>query len=298
MFDCRPYFTPRAATREVAIATRITNHRAGAGKPSLFNWLEWLDEEVRTFPEEANWLEHSPFQFARCRFFMMARYAQLQRPIFDDVLSRELSHWEHQILDHRDAQHILSELNDQQRKELAALLFDTVASLEFYGAHQRRKKRVNKLAGEAPRRVLMLTRKVKKARAALEDLHKYAATLDEVLSWQHVRVTEICLERIRNLKEDPDPESYYSLKTEYPELETPANLGMVQLYWFFRHGCQLSGDEAEVRVARIRNAFWTEHGVSEVPFRPEYQTGESKGCDAVHVTILRFKEGTARRRSP
>jgi hypothetical protein len=280
------------------MAERITSSRVGPGRPSLFNWLKWLDKVVRKFPSEANWLQYPPFQFARCRLFMMARYPQLRRPFFDEVLCRELSSGEHRILEHRDTRHTVNGLNDQQRKELAALFLDIVESLKSYRAHRRRANRVNKLAREAPSRTRMLTRKLGKARRALENLRVYAQSLDELLGWEHARLTKICLEALQKLKEDSDPKFYKSIEAEYPVLEDPAALGTVQLYWFFRHGCRLSGDEAEVRVARIRNAFWTEHGVSEVPYRPKYQPGESKGCDAVHVTILRFKQGTPRRRSP
>jgi hypothetical protein len=280
------------------MAERITSRRVGAGRPSLFNWLKWLDEEVRKFPSGANWLQYPPFQFARCRLFMMARYSQLQRLLPDGVLYRELARAENEVLGHPEARHALDGLNDRQRKELAALFLDTVISLMSYKTHGRSAKRVHKLAGEAPSRTRMLTRKLGKARRALEDLHEYAESLDELLGREHARATKTCLETLRKLKEGTDLEFYKSIEAEYPPLEDPVALGTVQLYWFFRHGCRLTGDEAEVRVARIRNAFWTEHGVPKVPYRPEYQTGESKGCDAVHVTIQRFKQGTSRRRSP
>ncbi len=279
------------------MSERITNHRAGAGKRSLFNWLKWLDGEVRKFPRGANWLKHPPFQFARCRLFMMARYPQLRRPFPDEILGRALSGAEHEMSEHREARHALDGLNDRQRKELAALFLDTVDSLTSYKGYRRSANRVHKLANEAARRTRMLTRKLEKARRALEDLRKYGASLDELLGWEHVRAAETSLERLRKLKEDTDPEFYQSIRPEYPALEDPVTLGMVQLYWFFRHGCRLSGDEAEVRVARIRNALWTEHGVPEVGYRPEYQTGESKGCNTVHIAVLRFKQGTSRRKT-
>lgn len=280
------------------MAERITGRRVGAAKTSLFNWLKWLDGEVWKFPTGANWTQHPPFQFARCRLFMMARYPQLQRFLPDEVLYRELARAESRVLGHPEARHALDGLDDRQRKELAALFSDSIYSLQTYRSHRRSGKRARKLAQEAKRRTRMLTRKLLKARSALEDLRQYAAGLDVVLGWDHVRTAKTCLETLEKLKEDADPEFCQSMKGEYPELEDPVALGTVQLYWFFRHGCSLSGDEAEVRVARIRNAFWTEHGVPEVPYRPEYQTGESKGCDAVHVAILRFNQGTSRRRFP
>ena len=279
------------------MAEPITSRRVGASGLSPFNWLKWLDKEVRKFPSGAKWLTHPPFQFARCQRFMMARYPQLCHPFQNEILGRVFSGAEHQILEHREARHVASGLNDRQRKELAALFLDTVDSLKSHRAHRRFANRVHKLADEAPSRTRMLTRKLEKARQALEELCEYAGSLDELLGWEHVRATRKCLETLRRLKENSAQDFYQSIEGEYPALEDPVTLGTVQLYWFFRHGCRLSGDEAEVRVARIRNAFWTEHAVPEVPYRPEYQTGESKGCDAVHIAVLRFKQGTSRRRT-
>ena len=279
------------------MAERITSRRVGAGRTSPLNWLKWLDGEVRKFPSGANWSQHPPFQFARCRFFMMARYPQLQRLLPDEALYQEVARAENQVLGHPEARRALDGLKDRQRKELAALFLDNIDSLKSYRSHRRSAKRVHKLAHEAKRRTRMLARKLEKVCRALEDLRKYAASLDVVLGWEHVRIVETCLETLEKLKEDVDPEFYQSMKGEYPQLEDPVALGTVQLYWFLRHGCRLSGDEAEVRVARIRNAFWTEHGVPEVHYRPEYQIAESKGCDAVHVAILRFRRGTSPRKS-
>jgi hypothetical protein len=292
---CDSFSLSRA--REVAMAERIIKRSVSASRPSPFNWLKWLDDEVRKFPGRANWRQHPPFQFARCQLFMMTRYPQLFRFFPDEVLYRELTCAEKRILEHPEARHALDGLKDRQRKELAALFLDSDTSLMSYKAHGRSTKRVHKLAAEAPSRTRMLTRKLGKARRALEDLREYAESLDELLGWKHARATKTCLEALQELKKDTDPEFYRSIEAEYPALEDPVALSTVQLYWFLRHGCRRSGDEAEVRVARIRNAFWPEHGVAEVPFRPEYQTGESKGCDAVHVTILRFKQGTSRRKS-
>jgi hypothetical protein len=279
------------------MAARILSSRAGAGKRSPFNWLKWLDGEVGKFPSTADWSRHPPFQFARCRLFMMARYPKLQRPFPDEVLYREWSRGENQILGHSEARYAVDGLNDRKRKELAALFLDSIDSLKSYRSYRRAANRVHKLAGVAPRQTRMLARKLGKARRALEDLREYAGSLDEVLGMEHVRAAKKCLETLEKLKEDSAPDFYQSIEGEYPVLEDPVTLGMVQLYWFFRHGCGLSGDEAEVHVARIRNAFWTEHGVQEVPYRPEYQPEQSKGCDAVHIAVLRFKQGTSHRRT-
>jgi hypothetical protein len=280
------------------MAEHITSLRIGPGKRSPFNWLKWLDEEVRRDASGSNWQQHPPFQFARCRLFMMARYPQLQRPFHDQVLTQEWSRGENQILGHPEARQGLDGLNDRQRKELAALFLDSIDSLKAYRSYRRTATRVHKLAGETARQTRMLGRKLGKARRALEDLHEYAGSLDELLSRDHMRATKTCLETLRMLKEDTDPDFYRSIKGEYPALEDPVTLGMVQLYWFFRHGCGFSGDQAEVQVAQIRNALWAEHGVPQVDYRPNYQmAGVSRGCDAVHIAVLRFMKGTSRRRT-
>jgi len=68
----------------------------------------------------------------------------------------------------------------------------------------------------------------------------------------------------------------------------PTTFAMVQLYWLLRHGCGLTGDESEVRVALIRNFFWAPLGVPKVKFRPFYEEGESQGCSAVRQAVRRF----------
>ena len=86
-----------------------------------------------------------------------------------------------------------------------------------------------------------------------------------------------------------DVEVYESLPSEYPRPASTEVFGMVKLYWLFRHECGLTGDESEVRVARLRNAFWIEYGVRPVKFRAIYRAGESIGCNAVHAAVRRFR---------
>jgi hypothetical protein len=176
-------------------------------------------------------------------------------------------------------------LDDHQRKQLAALLLDTITALESYKTYRRSAKRVNKLARE-PGGVRTLNKKIEKAQAAVKELGDYARRLDI----QDVSiVADLCFKKLSVLLiGDTTPQFYNSIKAMYPTPKDPVGLCMVQLYWFFRHGCGLKGREAEVRVALLRNGFWKELGVYEVPFRPEYKTGESRGCDAVHEAVRRF----------
>jgi hypothetical protein len=184
-------------------------------------------------------------------------------------------------------------LDPEQNRQLAALSRDILFSLEVYNDHRRDAGRAYKLAGEGERRTRMLSRKVAKLREQLGDLQDYAKELDPLLGTEHVRAADRSLKDLENLNEDVSAgERYRLLKSKYPTLEDPAQLGMVQLYWLFRHECGLTGDEAEVRVALLRNGLWTEHGVECVQsLREAYsaETAESMGCDAVHVAVTRYR---------
>jgi hypothetical protein len=114
----------------------------------------------------------APFQFARCRDSMMARYPPVRPRFPNEILGRAISGVEHQILEHREGRHALDGLNNRQRKEQAALFLATIESLKSYRAHRRRADRVHKLAGEAPNRTRMLARRLEKARRALADLRE------------------------------------------------------------------------------------------------------------------------------
>jgi hypothetical protein len=258
------------------------------------NWLEELDKTVERLEPGSNWLKNEELLYQRCRLFIMTRYPRLMRPFPDEVIDQEVSHWEGQISEGPTTRCVMDGLHSYQRKQLAALLWDTLDALQFYEAQRRQAKRVHKLALEEPRRLRTLNKKIEKARASLQELREYASPLDPFLFMRNVsKLVEACLERLAvPVTRQGAPEFFKSIRAEYPVLEDPAQLGMVQLYWFFQYGCGLEGRKAEVRVGLIRNAFWKELGVSEVPVRHAYETGESRGCDAVHTAVLRFREGT------
>jgi hypothetical protein len=67
--------------------------------------------------------------------------------------------------------------------------------------------------------------------------------------------------------------------------KSPVTSAMVWLYWFFRSGCHLSGDEAEVRVGLLRNALWKRLDVEEVFIA----TDQPRGCRAVYVAVSRYR---------
>jgi hypothetical protein len=259
------------------------------------NWLKELDTTARNLPAGSNWFEHPELAFQRCPLFIVTRHPMLVRLFPKEVIDRELTRGESQISEHPGARTVLDGLNVDQRRELAALFLDTITALENHNAYKHLAGRAHKLADEAPRRIRSLHKKISKARRALEALRDYAKGLDQALFIRSVpTVVEACLKKLSALTLDATPELFGSVKGEYPALEDPVELSMVQLYWFFREGCRLAGREAEVRVALLRNIFWTKHGVSEVPFRSQYRTGESRGCNAVHSAVLRFQPSTFR----
>jgi hypothetical protein len=250
------------------------------------NWLAELDKAMEVLWDRVTW---SNIGYEGCPLFIMTRYPKLgfSPRIFIDA---DAKHFEERISEDPITRCITNELGSHEWEQLAALLLDTIDALKSYNAARRSARQVNKLARE-PGRVRLLNGKIKKARAALQKLADYAKPLDlPKVSW----VTDACLKKLSFLEiGDHTPGFYKSIKARYPMPKDPVSRCMVQLYWFFQYGCGLEGREAEVRVGLIRNAFWKELGVSEVPVRPKYGTGESRGCNAVHAAVLRFKEGTS-----
>jgi len=272
------------------------------------NWLQSLDEEAPGLERAWSWLEpYGPF--------MLTRYPDLRpRPSADDPRSkcmcesgeacafRVLAEWESKIANHEEAAACFQGLNREQRQQLSALLIETMVAFEDYKQQGAGSLLRRHLAGEAKRRGRVLDRKVEKARKAVQELEDYASdsgtgrSPDQAHAARHLlgQKYRLAAQRARrelNLQTTNDEVEFYeSQGNEYATPNRAEGFGMVQLYWFFRHECDLSGGESEVRVARLRNAFWTEHKVKRVKYRPTYQmAGESKGCEAVHIAVHRFR---------
>src|SRR5262245_43277012 len=190
-----------------------------------------LDDRVRGLKESEFWIEDSVLASQRCRLFLMTRFPHLPRPLADQVLSRELSCGEGRLGRLLGAGRILRDLNPAQRKQLVGLLLDIEEALKIYAGRSRSWRRASKLAAEFPRRTRMLSGKVKAACRSLEDLRTYAAGLDVSLGRDYVRAADHCLSMLANLKEDHSAGEYFSMqRSEYPALENPRQLGLVQLY--------------------------------------------------------------------
>lgn len=268
------------------MAVRSRRSTPRVRKSELCNWLQELDKGMEVLSDRLAW---SDLGDEGCPHFILTRYPKLAG-LSGNFIDAEIKHCEEKISEDPITRCVTDGLGSHERKQLAALVLDTIEALKSYNTAGRSARHVNKLARE-PGRVRKLNKKIERVQAALQELGDYAKSLDfQDVSW----VADACLKKLKILWIG-DPECYKSLRDNkyYPTPRDPVGRGMIQLYWFFRHGCGLEGREAEVRVGWIRNAFWKKLGVSEVPVRPAYETGESRGCNAVHEAVLRFQEGTS-----
>jgi hypothetical protein len=184
-------------------------------------------------------------------------------------------------------------LNALQRSQLAGLVLDLNQALRDYARHGRNSKMVRTLAAEAPRRARRLSQKVVHIRGKLEDLQEYAARLHATLGLEYGRAAKRCLDILEKLNRGPLVAEYFeSQKSGYPAIEHPRQLGIVQLYWFFRSECGCSAGESEVRSAMIAGEFLG--GKRTVTYIPQYQGDESQGSSAVRLAVSRYRPRTAR----
>jgi hypothetical protein len=279
-------------------------------KPAcLCNWLKALDGAAKSLPRARDWLgEYGPFMLARYPNLHPQRvpgdaHSRIMCESGERTAAQLFAEWETRIAQDTVAAPCLRSLSPEQRRQLAALLLETVVALEMRPALARGSQFKRQLIKEATTRLGALSRKLKKARQSIEELMAYAQdsgkgkTVDAsrhsarlVLGQPYQFAAGKAL-RALDIKGLPDAREHAELASKsFPrEDEDPEVFGMVQLYWFFRHECSLSGNESEVRAARLRNAFWTEHGIRTVMYRAGYDKVESKGCEAVHVAVNRFK---------
>jgi hypothetical protein len=260
---------------------------------AAFNWLEELDRRVRELPPGSDWLEDSVLAPQRCRRFLMARFPELSRPFPDPVLLGELSRGERLITDSEHAHRILDGLNPKQRGELAGLILDITEALDAYTRHLRSARIAQGLFGSAERRMRMLSRKVSKIRSDLKRLQQYAAALNPLLGMEYSHAAQRCLAILEKLKNDTSAGEFCrSFRSEYPTVENPWHLGLVELYWFYRHECRRSGHESEVRTAIIANEVLPNPRSRKLTYISKYRDAESQGCSAVRLSVSRYQPRT------
>lgn len=286
------------------MSERKRNRQKPAGP---FNWLEKLDQEARTLPRAEGWL--GPYGL-----FMLARYPDLRpQPLLNDghskiacesgerTADRLFEEYEAGIAGNADTANCLMGLDAVQRRQLAALMLEIESELEIRPTIDHTAKWASQLRREAEARIRTLNRKVEKARRAIEELKEYALDSDTVdtrkdslhtarkmLGFPYMNAINKALSALE-VRFFPNAQEQIELVENYEAPEGPEAFGMVRLYWFLRYGCSINGDEAEVRTALLRNAFWTKHSVCAVKYRAEYIVGQSRGCEAVHVAVWRFR---------
>jgi hypothetical protein len=242
---------------------------------------------------------------------MLARYPHLfHQPIPGDARSQDFrescektavqqfAKWESRIAESSEAAVCLDGLCAEQRKQLAALLLDTIVDMQMCAAYRRSSQWARHVRKEAAARLRMLNRKLQNARRAVEKLQAYAQDSEnqnpDELHWarqllgnDYRLAADKALETLA-MKCPPTVQDFAEIADEHPTPERVEAVGMVQLYWFYRHGCNLTGHESEVRTAILRNAFWTEYGAEEVVYIKEYDGEQSQGCGAVHQAVTRY----------
>jgi hypothetical protein len=218
----------------------------------------------------------------------MARFPALPRPLSNSVLSRELARGEKQLGDSEHGNRIQLGLDAGQRGQLAALFLDVIEALKTYSRYRNSSQTAHELASEGERRTRMLFRKVLSVRRKLENLTKYAEALHPVFGLEYSRAAKRCLKALENLKADSSAGDFYrSLKSEYPLLEHPRHLGIVELYWFFHHECRCSRHDSEVRAALVVNLASPRQ--SPLKYIIKYRDAESQGSSAVRIAVSRYR---------
>jgi|WetSurMetagenome_2_1015567.scaffolds.fasta_scaffold280455_1 hypothetical protein len=277
-------------------AEKITKQIKHAKSP--FNWLRYMDENSARMPQALAWGQWGSH-------FFLQRYPNThpEKPAegSPDLAEHErveaqfretLATWERHI-EERTTE-VIEGLNAENRLQLAALARDCYVDIKTWTmVISPRLKELSKVKQEGKRRLRMARKKIEAIYAKLQDLRKYVKGLDEAYGFKDlpaaVNLCLIGLEKYRSHESFVD--KYCSLgpsEGREKSFSDPTTDSMVHLYWFFRHGCDLTGGEAEVRVAKIRNAFWIELGISPVEYTDSYKNAEHKGCTAVRQAVMRY----------
>jgi|HubBroStandDraft_6_1064221.scaffolds.fasta_scaffold32309_2 hypothetical protein len=276
--------------------------KSASSRGNLFDWLKNLDKSARKFHPADGWWSYSLFLFARYphlrpRNASQGRLDKALQTSGCESLANLILDWEKRIAAHAQAKRAMEGLTSEQRIQVAAMVVDTETDYQNFASRKSTRVWSQKLGKEGPGRKRMLARKLENARRALNELREYATGLDATLGHDYQMAANDALDSLARVAGDVFSKNYHLAL--YHDLchitEDPTTFAMIRLYWFFRSGCGQSGDESEVRVAIIRNAFWTPFGVAPVDFLPQYQPGESLGCQAVHEAVRRFHPHKAHR---
>ena len=130
---------------------------------------------------------------------------------------------------------------------------------------------------------------------ALRAVRQRASNLHPTLGSDLVFAAERAIAIVTSEHYRHTPESLHALRKELikhsseycPSPDHPATFGMVQLYWFFRHECGLSGNESEVRASLVRNGFWPPLA-KPIKVKLHYSDAESQGSTTVRQAVANF----------
>lgn len=255
------------------------------------NWLLWLDQMAIQWPAAQDWLQYGDF--------VLVRFPSLRPPADGnqnlragyDAFCERISIWKGRIK--KSIPSVMENLSEQQQEQLAALLSDCNERFEFKGMRNRQRGFiVTEKRGRSRQKVL--GSKFNAVLRALRDLQCYASGLEPVFDTVDlVRAVGHCLSLIKQAQPMTHPDEYFkhvreSIESFYPFRAYPSTFNIVTVFCFFHHECGQSEDEAEVRTGRIHNTLW-KHWVSPITVHETPETGESRGCPLVHVTIRKFK---------
>jgi hypothetical protein len=287
-------------------------------KRKRIDWLQIVDAASSNLPRARSWIYYP--------WFFFARYPHL-RPVESidpkqqshleschEAFKREVWRWQDRIGMTQNAWRVLYNLEGQHRFQLGALMVDCEADLKDYTERLPYHKLLKKFASEEPRRERMLKRKLASVHEATDRLIRELSSSDCPRAYalnhmvDHYRRAEEDLENYlkkfpsfikpRNLLGDvlPNPGSI-----TLPDLvgllntpgfhvvpENPVAPCMIKLYWFFHHGCGISGNQSEIRVALLRNAFWQTDRFPRVGYKEIAGAEGSAECGAVKRAVQRY----------
>ncbi len=289
-------------------------------KKKPINWLKLTDAIAVTLPRARSWINYPYFFFVRYPHLQPAdsadRKHQLHLEVCRETVQEELHKWESRIEKDENARQVLKGLNRGHRAQLAALMIDCDADLGDYFARLEYHKRLRKAAFGAAGNERVLKSKlvaVHEALYKLINLPSFSAITDDHIANRKVEACRRAYVRLESYLAKlspllkpihlfgnvlPEPESI-----RFPDLvgllntpgfhvipTYPVAPCMIKLYWFFRHGCEITGDQSEVRVALLRNTFWKKYKIPLVKYREKFdrEAAEPAGCPAVIEAVRRY----------
>ncbi|HTC63607.1 MAG TPA: hypothetical protein VK709_12250 [Candidatus Saccharimonadales bacterium] len=264
------------------------------GRP--FDWLKDLDQRGCRLPRAVHISDYPLFYFAR---YPSLRPHTIRRKPLDEALKEAGYEYYGQLLSECEKKvesrcgRAAENLTSGQRIQLFALLIDIQDEIQRFKSRRRDTDRFGTLAREGPALQKQLPRNLSAARRSLLLLvgrSRRYELLDPPTGRKYRVAASAALDQLRNLPklEKRSFDGFATISRELrPVTKGSITYAMVRLYWFFHSGCGLRRDEAEVRVALLRNGLW-KSDVDEVDFSLGDDSDLPKGCRAVYVAVSRY----------